>query len=83
MQEEKNFIISLIKKYAKEAEIEFNTKKPLVDLGFTSLPFVCLILELENNFDIEFTDDLLDMQSVTADSIVNYVCERMSKNEKK
>lgn len=51
----------------------------LTDLGINSLLFVKIAVALENEFDIEFTDEDLDIQKFkTVGDIVGYVDGKIS-----
>ena len=73
-------IIELIDKYAEHKQEKYLPDMLLTDLGYTSFTFVCLIMELEELFDITFEDDILIMQDAKVKTIVDYVSERAGDN---
>ena len=50
------------------------------DLGFDSIQFVELIVKIENEFNIEFDDDVFIMENFTISNIVNIVNGMFVKN---
>lgn len=73
-------VIELIDKYAEHKQEKYLPDMLLTDLGYTSFTFVCLIMELEELFDITFEDDILIMQDAKVKTIVDYVSERADNN---
>jgi len=73
-------VIELIDKYAEHKQEKYLPDILLTDLGYTSFTFVCLIMELEELFDITFEDDILIMQDAKVKTIVDYVSERADNN---
>lgn len=73
-------VIELIDKYAEHKQEKYLPDMLLTDLGYTSFTFVCLIMELEEMFDITFEDDILIMQDAKVKTIVDYVSERAGDN---
>ena len=73
-------VIELIDKYAEHKQEKYLPDMLLTDLGYTSFTFVCLIMELEELFDITFEDDILIMQEAKVKTIVDYVSERAGDN---
>lgn len=73
-------VIELIDKYAEHKQEKYLPDMLLTDLGYTSFTFVCLIMELEELFDITFEDDILIMQEAKVKTIADYVSERASDN---
>ena len=73
-------VIELIDKYAEHKQEKYLPDMILTDLGYTSFTFVCLIMELEELFDITFEDDILIMQDAKVKTIVDYVSERAGDN---
>ena len=73
-------VIELIDKYAEHKQEKYLPDMLLTDLGYTSFTFVCLIMELEEIFDITFEDDILIMQDAKVKTIVDYVSERAGDN---
>lgn len=73
-------VIELIDKYAEHKQEKYLPDMLLTDLGYTSFTFVCLIMELEELFDITFEDDILIMQDAKVKTIVDYVSERAGDN---
>ena len=75
MRKLERIILKLINKYAQNKDIKPNPKLELKnDLGYTSLNFVCLIMEIEAHFDFQFEDEYLNMDKLsTIDDIIQYV----------
>lgn len=73
-------VIELIDKNAEHKQEKYLPDMLLTDLGYTSFTFVCLIMELEELFDITFEDDILIMQDAKVKTIVDYVSERAGDN---
>ena len=73
-------VIELIDKYAEHKQEKYLPDMLLTDLGYTSFTFVCLIMELEELYDITFEDDILIMQDAKVKTIVDYVSEREGDN---
>ena len=80
MSETEKTVIRLIDKYAEHKQQKYLPDMLLTDLGYTSFTFVCLIMELEEIFDITFEDDILIMQDAKVKTIVDYVSERAGDN---
>lgn len=80
MSETEKTVIRLIDKYAEHKQQKYLPDMLLTDLGYTSFTFVCLIMELEEMFDITFEDDILIMQDAKVKTIVDYVLERAGDN---
>lgn len=73
-------VIELIDKYAEHKQEKYLPDMLLTDLGYTSFTFVCLIMELEELFDITFEDDILIMQEAKVRTLTDYVAERANNN---
>lgn len=72
-------IIEIIKNNT-ESKSEISEDSLLSELEITSLDFVRIIVEIENNFDFEFDDDKLHFSEFsTVGSLVNYVNGRIGK----
>ena len=80
MSETEKTVIRLIDKYAEHKQQKYLPDMLLTDLGYTSFTFVCLIMELEELFDITFEDDILIMQEAKVRTLTDYVAERANNN---
>lgn len=80
MSETEKTVIRLIDKYAEHKQQKYLPDMLLTDLGYTSFTFVCLIMELEELFDITFEDDILIMQEAKVKTLTDYVAERANNN---
>ena len=80
MSETEKTVIRLIDKYAEHKQQKYLPDMLLTDLGYTSFTFVCLIMELEELFDITFEDDVLIMQEAKVRTLTDYVAERANNN---
>lgn len=53
---------------------KFNTDADIAGMGINSLMFIKLIIEIENEFDMEFDDDDLDMENLnTFGDLIKYI----------
>lgn len=75
MKKTEKIVLKLINKYAQNKNIKPTPVLELKnDLGYTSLNFVCLIMEIEVYFDFQFEDEYLNMDELsTIDDIIQYV----------
>lgn len=54
------------------------------DLGFDSIKMITLIVEIENEFGIEFDDDDLDIKKLDLlENIINIIMNKLELKEKK
>lgn len=71
-ENKKKLIIEIIEKHVGIQDI--TPEYPTAKLGFTSLKFVKFLIDIEEEFDIEFDDDLLDFAKFeTVNDIINYI----------
>ena len=80
MSDINKIVIQLIDKYAAHKQKEYFPDMLLTDLGYTSFTFVCLVMELEEFFDIIFEDEILIMNDVKIKTFIDYVSERTGHN---
>lgn len=79
----KDKIIEIIGYYSSSEKVKF-TDNLLFDLGYDSIRFIQLILNLEEEFKIEFLDEYLLMEKLsTVENIYNAVSNMIQgdKNE--
>ncbi len=81
MSDISKIVIQLIDKYAANKQKEYFPDMLLTDIGYTSLAFVCLVMELEEFFDITFEDESLIMNDAKIKTIIDYVSERTGHND--
>lgn len=81
MSDINKIVIQMINKYAPQKQKEYFQDMLLTDIGYTSLAFVCLIMELEEFFDIVFEDEILVMNGVKIKTFIDYVSERIGHSE--
>ena len=71
-----NAISKLLEDENKKELLDFNND--LSTLGFNSISFIKLVLELEDIFNIEFDDELLSYKKfISLDNLCDYIDIRM------
>lgn len=69
---DKDRYIKLIKKFARVEQVDF--KADLLELGIDSLATIELLLEIENEYEITFPDEMLTLESFgTPENIWNTI----------
>lgn len=69
----RNEIIESLSKACQNAGLSINAlEKEHFPLELDSIEFITLIIEIENEFDIEWEDDVLDMNMFKN---LDYICE--------
>lgn len=74
MNETRETIVNMLCEVLEVDQETILNEEDLFNLGFDSINFVKLIVELELKFDIEYPDELLDLKKLSSvDKIVQLV----------
>lgn len=79
MNETREIIVNMLSEILEVDQETILNEENLFNLGFDSINFVKLIVELELKFDIEYPDDLLDLKNLSSVDKIEQLVESLNK----
>ncbi len=79
MNETREIIVNMLCEVLEVDQETILNEEDLFNLGFDSINFVKLIVELELKFDIEYPDELLDLKKLSSVEKIVQLVESLKK----
>lgn len=79
MNETREIIVNMLCEVLEVDQETILNEEDLFNLGFDSINFVRLIVELELKFDIEYPDELLDLKKLSSVEKIVQLVESLKK----
>ena len=76
MNDKKVYVFTIIKEMVKKYVDLINDETSFFEMGFDSLSYIKLIVDLETEFDIEIEDELLDI-NINISKLADYIVTQM------